>query len=137
MLHRMDGSVDFFVFWKDYKRGFGNVNGEYFIGLDKLHSLTKDRDQELLLVMENASGLEKFARYTQFAIDGEDKSYALSTLGEYTGNAGDSLRGHVGFAFSAQDRDSDLHKDNCAQMFMGGWWYNSCHVRWACLGISI
>lgn len=130
VLHRVDGSVDFFLFWKDFKKGFGNVNSEYFIGLAKLHSLTKDLDQELLLIMEDASGQEKFARYTQFAIDDEQNSYALTTLGEYSGTAGDSLRGHVGFKFSAQDRDNDAHKDNCAQMFMGGWWYNSCHVRW-------
>ncbi|KAH8398972.1 hypothetical protein KR222_005827, partial [Zaprionus bogoriensis] len=50
-------------------------------------------------------------------------------LGEYSGDAGDSLRGHVGFKFSSQDKDNDTHKDNCAQLFMGGWWYNSCHVR--------
>ena len=27
--NRRDGSVDFFLAWNDYKRGFGNLNGEF------------------------------------------------------------------------------------------------------------
>jgi Fibrinogen beta and gamma chains, C-terminal globular domain len=40
---RLDGTVNFFKGWAEYKHGFGNIGGEYWIGLDKLHAVSWPR----------------------------------------------------------------------------------------------
>ena len=36
---RINGSVDFYRNWTDYVHGFGDISGEYWLGLSKLHRL--------------------------------------------------------------------------------------------------
>ncbi|XP_034477346.1 ficolin-1-like [Drosophila innubila] len=128
VLRREDGSVNFYRYWNDYKNGFGNVNSEFFIGLDTLHMMTKRRDQELLFVMENSKGVTKFAKYDLFAIGSEKEFYDLHTLGDFSGDAGDSFTGQSSFKFTSRDQDNDVYPTgNCAQLYKGGWWYNKCH----------
>ena len=37
---RLDGLVNFYRGWADYKGGFGNLKGEFWLGLDKINRLT-------------------------------------------------------------------------------------------------
>ena len=50
---RQDGSVDFYRGWDDYVRGFGNLTGQFWLGLEKIHRLTETEmapNYELTLV---------------------------------------------------------------------------------------
>ncbi|KAM8718032.1 hypothetical protein ACLKA7_004698 [Drosophila subpalustris] len=127
ILRRMDGSVDFNRTWNSYKNGFGDLEGEFFLGLDKIHALTAERNQELLVLLEDQDGIEAFENYESFAIGDEEEQYILHELGNASGSAGDSLTSHRGMKFSTFDRDNDIGKGNCAKIFTGGWWYRNCH----------
>uniref|UniRef100_A0A1I8Q2Y8 Fibrinogen C-terminal domain-containing protein n=1 Tax=Stomoxys calcitrans TaxID=35570 RepID=A0A1I8Q2Y8_STOCA len=127
---RHDGSVDFYREWMDYKHGFGNIDGEFFIGLDKLHALTNYQGpQELLILMVNGSNsVEGFAKYDDFVIGNESEMYKLKRTGHYVGTAGESLKRHIGMKFSTKDQDNDVYAEgSCAVSYMGGWWYEKCH----------
>lgn len=127
---RIDGSVDFYRNWADYKVGFGNSSGEFFIGLEKLHQLTNTRPYELLIVMEDWENDRRYAKYDQFIVGSEVERYLLKSLGTYSGSAGDAMTSvHLGKKFSTKDQDNDTYEKNCAVEFTGAWWYGQCHHR--------
>ena len=68
----------------DYKRGFGNLNGEFWRGLDKIHRLTKERSR-LHVDFEETTGKTAYAEYDFFGVASERSKYKLS-LGTYSGN---------------------------------------------------
>ena len=81
---RRDGSVDFFRAWDDYKRGFGNLNGEFWLGLDKIHRLTVSGGYKLRVDLEDIHGKTAFAEYSSFSVTNETAKYQLN-LGKYSG----------------------------------------------------
>ena len=81
---RRDGSVDFFRAWNDYKQGFGNLNGEFWLGLDKIYRLTVSGSYKLRVDLEDLLGKTAFAEYSSFAVTSERAKYQLS-LGSYLG----------------------------------------------------
>ncbi|XP_034486689.1 microfibril-associated glycoprotein 4-like [Drosophila innubila] len=126
ILRRMDGSVNFYRNWTEYKNGFGDLDGEFFMGLDKVHEITAERRQELLVLLEDFEGNKTFEKYEKFAIGNEAQQYELHTLGDASGTADDSFSHHRGSKFSTFDRDNDSISDkNCAELRTGAWWYRS------------
>ncbi|KAK2152876.1 hypothetical protein NP493_2397g00002 [Ridgeia piscesae] len=123
---RQDGSVDFYRDWASYKKGFGNVNGEFWLGNDYLNDITSQGQYTLRIDMEDFEDERRYADYSTFAIGAEIEKYKL-TIGTYSGTAGDSLTIHHGFSFSTRDRDNDAGGSHCAQEYKGAWWYRSCH----------
>ncbi|XP_067037288.1 microfibril-associated glycoprotein 4-like [Acropora muricata] len=119
---RLDGSVNFYRGWSDYKRGFGNLSGEYWLGLDKIYRLTK-LNNTLRVDLEDTKGKTAYAAYEMFAVANETAKYKLS-LGKYSGTAGDSLSYHLGAPFSTKDSSSS----SCAVTYKGAWWYKGCHA---------
>uniref|UniRef100_A0A8D8CEE6 Ficolin-1 n=1 Tax=Culex pipiens TaxID=7175 RepID=A0A8D8CEE6_CULPI len=126
---RSSGSVDFNRSWTDYRDGFGNVSllGEFWLGLETIHQLTKAGDQELLVQLKNETGHYEYGRYKRFQVAGADQRYRLSPLGEFSGAIGEMLNVSRDEAFSTYDKDNDQWtRGNCAQKYGGGWWFYEC-----------
>ncbi|XP_056426602.1 angiopoietin-related protein 6 isoform X3 [Hyla sarda] len=122
---RQDGSTNFFKTWHNYKHGFGNLDNEYWLGLENIYWLTKQGSYKLLILMDDWQGRQVSAEYDQFRVEPESDFYRLR-LGQYSGTAGDSLSWHNDKQFSTLDKDRDSYSGNCAHFQKGGWWYNMC-----------
>ncbi|CAH1796214.1 unnamed protein product [Owenia fusiformis] len=122
---RVDGVTSFNNGWIEYKYGFGNLYSDFWLGNEKLHHLTNQRDYTLRVDMWDWEGNQAYAEYHTMKISSEKEKYTLNVTG-YSGNAGDSLTFHEGMAFSTQDYDNDRHVKNCAADNKGGWWFHSC-----------
>ena len=81
---RVNGSVNFYLFWSDYKHGFGNLCGEFWLGNDKIHRLTSDDNKRLRVDLEDFEGNTTYAEYDMFGVMGESDKYKL-ILGNYSG----------------------------------------------------
>ena len=103
---RQDGSVDFYRNWTDYENGFGNLTGEFWLGLSKIHRFTKEQSNYLRLDSGDFDGNISYAQYTTFSVGNSTTEYNL-TVGGYSGTAGDSLAGHNGMKFSTRNNDND------------------------------
>ncbi|XP_016070786.1 PREDICTED: tenascin-X, partial [Miniopterus natalensis] len=122
---RMDGHTDFWRDWEDYAHGFGNISGEFWLGNEALHSLTRAGDYSLRVDLR-AGDEAVFAQYDSFRVDSAADYYRLHLEG-YHGTAGDSMSYHSGSVFSARDRDPNNLLISCAVSYRGAWWYRNCH----------
>ncbi|XP_023181969.1 mucin-5AC-like [Xiphophorus maculatus] len=129
---RQDGSVSFNRSWVEYQAGFGVLDGgEFWLGNNKMHLLTRDRDMELRVELEDFDGVTEHAQYEHFRVASERLRYRL-TVGGYSGTAGDALRfsktyDHHNRAFTTPDRDNDRYPSgNCGAYYSSGWWFDAC-----------
>ena len=122
---RQDGSVDFYRYWTDYENGFGDLTGEFWLGLSKIHRLTEEGSNTLRVDLGDFEGNTAYANYSTFSISDGSTEYIL-TVGGYSGTAGDSMDYHNGMRFTTRDNDNDLRSgNNCAQQYTGAWWYKN------------
>ena len=125
---RFNGSTDFYRGWDEYEQGFGNLNGDFWLGLHNLHRLIQSGTWAFRVDLEDFEGNLAYAIYNSFHIGDAESNYRLS-IGSYSGTAGDSMAGiysHNNMQFTTYDRDNDVWGHNCADKRHGAWWYRDC-----------
>ena len=122
---RINGTQNFYINWNDYVRGFGDLNGEFWLGLQKIHCLTASSTQ-LRVDLADFNCNERYAKYSTFRV-GDDESKFRLTVSGYSGTAGDSLSYSNNYPFTTKDQDNDGHSGlQCAHHHTGAGWYRSC-----------
>ena len=132
-LYRFDGSVAFNGTWTDFRDGFGDLTGEYWLGLEKLSQITNSAQYKARFEFKSIQNNSWFSsEYASFQIDPESNLYTVHLSG-FTGDAGDQFSSQNingtqnGMSFSTWDSDNDKGPQNCCEtMLNGGWWYNKC-----------
>ncbi|XP_038052372.1 ficolin-3-like [Patiria miniata] len=124
---RQDGSVNFYRGWADYRVGFGDLAGEFWLGNDNLRTLSNSTGSwDLRIDLEDWDGNTAWAEYGDFRILGDDYSLSFDSYNADS-TAGDSPTFHNHWPFSTRDNDNDLVSIiNCAEDVHGAWWYVAC-----------
>uniref|UniRef100_A0A8C5SNE7 Angiopoietin like 3 n=1 Tax=Laticauda laticaudata TaxID=8630 RepID=A0A8C5SNE7_LATLA len=122
---RSDGSVDFNQTWESYRDGFGNLDGEFWLGLQKIYSIVDQADYILRIELEDWKANKRYIEYT-FKMRGPNRDYALF-LSRITGNIPNALPEQKEIKFSTKDHSNSTERQlNCTENDSGGWWYNVC-----------
>ena len=124
---RMGGGRLFNKTWNQYRRGFGQLDRDFWVGLDSLHRLTQ-YNTEMRVDLWHNNGSHFYAHYDFFALAGEPQKYTLTIRGYKAekSNIFDAFSEHNGLEFSTEDR---IHTNSsaCATQIRerdtGGWWY--------------
>ena len=81
---RQDASVDFYRGWQNYKSGFGDLNGNFWLGLDQIHRLSKSGQNVLRVDLTDWNSDTAYAKYGSFSVASESDGYRLD-LGSFSG----------------------------------------------------
>jgi len=123
----VDGSNFFDRSWAEFKVGFGDTSGNFWLGNDLISQLSLTGNYKLRFdLQENGTNDWYWAEYTTFTVLDEASNYRLQVAGYSSDTGYDALGYSNGMMFTTYDRDNDQWINNCALYTGGGFWYKKC-----------
>lgn len=116
---RTDGSINFDQNWEKYESGFGDLRGEFWLGLRRVRSLSAQGNSILRVQLEEWKQPRRFIEH-RFELEGPQRNYTIR-LTPLSQEQHDFMSNNTGMSFSTKDRDSG--RLSYAQD-TGGWWFN-------------
>ena len=126
--NRKNSQLSFNKNWREYEEGFGDLNKDFWAGLELMHTLTQKRQWEMRVDYQKNDKTWSYLHYNQFSVGSVSEEYPL-TVGGFTGVGTDWFASHPlnGMRFSTLDNENDKHSSvNCAASHKNGWWFNAC-----------
>nr|XP_020444344.1 angiopoietin-related protein 7-like [Monopterus albus] len=118
---RRDGSVSFNRRWSEYRDGFGELQGEHWLGNQHLHLMSNQRHHSLRIQLQDWSHTHRHALYSSFRTDSEENQYRLHVSG-FSGTVEDSF----GWYHNQQGFSTPDTGNICAEISHAGWWFHQC-----------
>jgi len=126
----VDASDFFNRSWEEFKVGFKDTRGNYWLGNELLHQLTSNGRYTLRFDLQAVNGSWFYAEYHSVVVFNESSNYMIQVF-SYSGNAGDAFTYHDRMMFTTYDRDNDhfytivapYNTSNCAVHNSAGFWY--------------
>ena len=125
----MNAFVSFERSWDEYVNGFGDVDGNFWLGLEVMHALTTAQSMSLQIDVVPFDIPAVSIPYQQFHVGDAASDYLLTIT---IGTPGESplftsMNFHSGRKFSTYDNDNDNWSGgNCAESYRAGWWFSNC-----------
>ena len=127
--NKRNSQLNFNKNWTDYEKGFGDLNTEFWYGLEEIHCLTQRGIWEMRVDYLKNDNTWSYLRYYTFRVGSASEEYPLMDAG-FFGVGSDHFSSLNGMKFSTPDNDNDkTSSSNCAASRKSGWWYNNCAGR--------
>ena len=125
--NRINSQLSFDKNWREYVEGFGDLDKDFWAGLELIHTLTQKGQWEMRMDYQTNDKTWSYLHYKQFSIGNASEEYPL-TVGEYSGSiSSNNALYYNGAKFSTPDNDNDERRsDNCAATLKSGNWYRNC-----------
>ena len=127
--NRINSQLSFDKNWREFQEGFGDLNKDFWAGLELMHTLTQRGQWEMRVDYQKNDKTWSYLRYNQFSVGSASEEYPLTVRG-FTGVGIDQFESHPlnGMKFSTPDNDNDKCICNCAANYKSGWWHNGCYT---------
>ena len=114
--------------WNSYKIGFNDSNGNYWMGLDNMNTITNNQNFNLYIELYSINNNISNITYSNFKVDSEINKYKLTLGPKLDGDLLDFSSAHNGTSFSTIDQDNDIYAaQSCTSVYVGCWWFSACY----------
>lgn len=128
IMNRVDLTTDDFdKTMEEYRKGFGDINGNHWLGLRNMRALVKYNKMKLRVEFYNNHTDDYMCEYESFYLYPEYEDFRIYLGNKVYGDIGYD-NSHIeeinGMKFSAKDHDNDdIFYYNCAKIHKGGFWF--------------
>ena len=123
IMNRVDNTTAFYRSWSDYKYGFGDINGNHWLGFNSINNILSTGDFMVRFEFENTQ-LDYF-EVDLIKIGSESENFIL-TLGQLTNFTVKPYLEHNNRS-EFRTYDYNFGSNNCPNNYQAGWWFNNCY----------